>query len=265
MEHGAYRQMLDFCWDQRGPLPLDERRIFAICNARSAEEMGAVRNVLAEFFVKMDDGHYNKRIQQEIERCSVISGKRAGAAHERWNARAKLKGIASHNANAMQVHSTSNANGPSPSPSPSLTQEPEDKKTTRAPRTSPSVSGLEGITPQVASDWMALRKAKRAAVTPTAIRGIQREADKAGITLEAALAMCCQRGWAGFKAEWLAEQPKRWQSAEPAGRQSSSVESSAEYLRSQQLTPEQREKAKAARELAVAAMNGTLKAMKGTA
>jgi uncharacterized protein YdaU (DUF1376 family) len=137
MEHGAYRQMLDFCWDQRGPLPLDERRIFAICNARSAEEMGAVRNVLSEFFVSMDDGHYNKRIQEEIERCSVISGKRAGAAHERWNARAKLKDIAQHNANAMQVHSKSSANAPSPSPSPSPYQEKEIIKlsldSTRAP------------------------------------------------------------------------------------------------------------------------------------
>ncbi|MFV2611664.1 hypothetical protein ACNIUV_28445, partial [Escherichia coli] len=28
------------------------------------------------------------------------------------------------------------------------------------------------------------------------------EATKAGITLEAALIECCERGWVGFKADW---------------------------------------------------------------
>lgn len=299
MEHGAYRQMLDFCWDQRGPLPLDERRIFAICNARSAEEMGAVRNVLAEFFVKMDDGHYNKRIQQEIERCSAISGKRAGAARERWKARDSLKEIADHHADSsgqdysrprsarmaqarakarhsdaewsamvaahggrcvkcgtgdfdpvkdhilpiyqggddgieniqplcakcnaakgsevtdyriaawrdaiagiLQASVHANGPSPSPSPSPSLRPEPEDKKTTRASRTSPSIPDVD---PQVYRDWVSMRKQKRAAVTETAIAGIRREAAKAGISMQDALAMSCARGWTGFKAEWCAE------------------------------------------------------------
>ena len=33
--------------------------------------------------------------------------------------------------------------------------------------------------------------------------GIRTQAEAAGLTLEAALRMCCERGWAGFKAEWL--------------------------------------------------------------
>lgn len=60
-----------------------------------------------------------------------------------------------------------------------------------------------GIDPQVVADFKAHRKAKKAAITTTAIEGIKREADKAGITLQAALAMCCERGWTGFKAEWV--------------------------------------------------------------
>ena len=53
------------------------------------------------------------------------------------------------------------------------------------------------------NDWLALRKSKRAAVTATAISGIAREAEKAGCSLEEALAMSCARGWTGFKAEWM--------------------------------------------------------------
>jgi len=60
-----------------------------------------------------------------------------------------------------------------------------------------------GISPQVVKDFTALRRAKKAAITPTAIAGIRREADKAGMGLEAALSMCCERGWTGFKADWV--------------------------------------------------------------
>jgi hypothetical protein len=53
---------------------------------------------------------------------------------------------------------------------------------------------------------MAMRKAKRAPLTQTALDGIQREAAKAGMGLHDALAMCCARGWQGFKADWVAGQ-----------------------------------------------------------
>jgi len=59
------------------------------------------------------------------------------------------------------------------------------------------------IPTQLQNDFIALRKAKKSPVTQTAISGIEREAKKAGLDLQAALEMCCQRGWTGFKAEWV--------------------------------------------------------------
>ena len=55
----------------------------------------------------------------------------------------------------------------------------------------------------IAADWIILRKSKKAAITKTAIDGICREAEKAGMSLETALRHACERGWAGFKAEWV--------------------------------------------------------------
>ena len=52
-------------------------------------------------------------------------------------------------------------------------------------------------------DFIKLRKAKRAAVTETAINGIRREAERAGMTLDAAMQEMCANGWQGFKAEWV--------------------------------------------------------------
>lgn len=75
-EHGCYLLLLMHCWDQRGPLPKDERKLIGICNARSSDEIEAMRRVVSEFFVEMTDGLYNPRMQKEIERAEAISGKR---------------------------------------------------------------------------------------------------------------------------------------------------------------------------------------------
>jgi len=51
--------------------------------------------------------------------------------------------------------------------------------------------------------FVAVRNKKKAAITDLAILGIRREAVKAGITLEEALTICCEKGWAGFEAGWI--------------------------------------------------------------
>lgn len=64
----------------------------------------------------------------------------------------------------------------------------------------------DGVDATVWQDFLKLRKAKKAPVTDTAIDGIRREANKAGLSLSEALAMCCKRGWQGFDASWVAGQ-----------------------------------------------------------
>ncbi len=75
-----------------------------------------------------------------------------------------------------------------------------------------------GIARDVVRDFKAMRSKQRAAITPTAVAGIKREADKAGITLEAALVMCCERNWRGFKADWVTDSPPGKPSAAPLPR-----------------------------------------------
>lgn len=58
---------------------------------------------------------------------------------------------------------------------------------------------------EVFADFLTIRKAKRAPLTATALAGIRREADKAGVSLEQALTVCCERGWVGFRADWYHE------------------------------------------------------------
>ncbi|MFM0439265.1 GIY-YIG nuclease family protein [Paraburkholderia strydomiana] len=110
------------------------------------------------------------------------------------------------NSKAIQTPSSSSS---------SSTSSPSESNKRRAPRFDPQAY-LESLCVDsiVAQDWITHRKAKRAAPTQTAIDGINREAEKAGVSLQAALKISCQRGWQGFEAGWMkgAQGPPRAQS-----------------------------------------------------
>jgi hypothetical protein len=60
-----------------------------------------------------------------------------------------------------------------------------------------------GVSQQVWDSFVKQRKTKKAQVTALVIDGIQKEADKAGWTLEMALNEVVVRNWQSFKAEWV--------------------------------------------------------------
>jgi hypothetical protein len=60
-----------------------------------------------------------------------------------------------------------------------------------------------GVPDDVARDWMAIRKAKKAVLTETAWKAIVREAEKGGVSIGTAIKTSVERGWQGFKADWL--------------------------------------------------------------
>lgn len=101
-----------------------------------------------------------------------------------------------------------------PSGNPASTQtEPirEDKsreekpKNKKAPPAALPVSVLVdmGVPEQVVTDWYAIRAKKRLPLTQTALDELLPDVQKAGMTLEAAIRLCCKRGWAGFESAWL--------------------------------------------------------------
>ncbi|MDG6429593.1 replication protein [Glaesserella parasuis] len=59
-----------------------------------------------------------------------------------------------------------------------------------------------GITEQLAKDFIVHRKAKKSPITETALKGFQREADKAKIPIQQAIVISIERGWRGFNAGW---------------------------------------------------------------
>lgn len=176
-EHGCYLLLLIHCWDQKGPIPLDERRQCGIVNARSGGEIESLRRVLAEFFVRMDDGWYNPRMSEEIARAEQISaGRRKGGLEKARRMRDAVR-----HAQAVHKQSTSSASAgtptltptltPTPTPRPSASQDlplsetsqtsekrAEAKKDARASRFAPL--------PIMPADWRAYCQVKRPDLNP---------------------------------------------------------------------------------------------------
>ncbi len=73
----------------------------------------------------------------------------------------------------------------------------------KEPSTNGKVMKPDGLSEQIWRDFQIHRKGKRAVITKTVLDGFEREANKAGISLEAALQMSIERDWRGFKAEWV--------------------------------------------------------------
>ena len=83
--------------------------------------------------------------------------------------------------------------------------ETETERETKKEKKATKVATPDGVSQSLWDSFLTLRKAKKAPVTQAALDGIQREATKAGWTLDKALEECCSRGWTGFKADWVAD------------------------------------------------------------
>jgi uncharacterized protein YdaU (DUF1376 family) len=176
LEDLAYRRLLDEYYLHERPFNSGLTSVARQIGMREHEN--EVQFVLESFFHLTDDGWINVRANKEIAhfKGKIEQASRAGkaSAERRSNAR------------STDVQLTNNQEP--------ITNNHKPKNTVAPP---------EGVTDAVWQDWKSLRKAKRAAVTQTAIDGIECEAKKAGVSLQVALETCCARGWTGFKADWL--------------------------------------------------------------
>jgi len=194
----TYLRMIWTYYTEEKPINSDiEDLAFAL---RSDEK--TVRLLLRHYFIETPDGWAHSRCDREISVFHEKSEKAAASAKARWS-----------NAKAKQPHSERNANASAKDANErffNANQEPITNipitsvidKNTRRSRAS-SISKPDDVDDSVWGDFLSIRKAKRSPLTQTALDGIKREADKAGIALGQAIAMCCERGWQGFKAEWL--------------------------------------------------------------
>lgn len=198
LEHSIYRDLIDWCYLDESCIPLDTTVVMRKLRLCSTDDERALKNVLTDFFERTEDGYVQGRIQREIAEYhrTIENASKAGKASA--EARKTKKNERPFNDRSTTVQPTNNQEPITNN------QEPIKSKAIRASRFDAQAHLVDaGIPDELASDWIRLRKTKKAEVTKTAIEGIQSEAQKACISLETALRECCARGWAGFKASWL--------------------------------------------------------------
>jgi len=172
MEDLAYRRLLDECYLHEQPLNSGVESLARQIGMR--EHVTEVKFILDCYFQWTDEGWVNTRAAQEIAKYKEYAAAGKRGAEKRW-------GGHSH-------------------PNPPLMQTINHKPITNKKNI---YATPDGVSESVWQDFVILRKSKKAAITQTAINGLEREAKKAHLSLEAALRMCCERGWIGFKADWV--------------------------------------------------------------
>lgn len=231
VEKGVYIDLLTFYYSVERPITEDECK--RIARAYANAEQDAMQYVLQNHFAYVDGAYVHKKceevISKTLEKQVDIRSKKQKAAHARWEKeRAKKKSqskIAGEDARAYagaeQVDSMRNAdamltNNHKPITNISTNKKEKVEKEKKTSKSKAVLSKPDDVSSnQIWIDFLALRNARHAPLTETALNIIRKEAEKAGITLEQALETCCMRGWQGFKAEWYLKGQNRFQSTGP--------------------------------------------------
>ena len=119
---------------------------------------------------------------------------------------AKKRALGKNRQNKHRGNDGSNANSNASSVTNALPEKRrEEKRRIEDKEKATGVACPDFVDPQVWADFLSIRKAKKAPMTETALKGIEREAKKAGWSLEKAISECVTRGWQSFKADWVKE------------------------------------------------------------
>ena len=83
----------------------------------------------------------------------------------------------------------------------------EEKHISIKPKKNHAISKPDGVNETIWRDFLTHRKSLNAPVSSTVLAGFEREAKKAGVSLEDAIRISIERGWRGFRASWELEKP----------------------------------------------------------
>jgi len=182
-EEAVYLRLINYYYDSEKPIPQD---IALISRKLRISNIEVTKGILHEFFQESEQGFIHNRCDVEITRYKAKSeqASRAGKASAEKRASTSLTTAQRPLNQSLIINQES------------LIINKESKKTIPIP---------DGMDVSIWEDYLKLRKASKKPLTETALKGLAREAEKAKISLKEAIQVCCERGWIGFKADWIAD------------------------------------------------------------
>ena len=206
LEHGAYRQLLDWHYLEQAPIPLETEVVMRRLSARTNEERLAIEFVLKEYFIHTENGYIQERVLHEIglyeakaDRAKT-NGKLGGRP---LKTKEVISGLSNKTQTKAKLRTKELIN--------QLTNKPNNLLNNIKNIHPRALLEAENISKNIINDFMAIRKAKKLPLTKSALDGIKREAEKINLSLQQALEQCCTESWAGFKADWVLNQNKQSQ------------------------------------------------------
>lgn len=205
----------------------DDPRVAAICDATDSSEacvIGALYWLWASADQHTEDGEMPGLSLRQIDRKTGLPGFGAAVVSVGWlseveggvridrfeehnGSSAKRRSIDAKRKQGIRKLSASDADNSRTQTGRDVELEKElDIEKEQEQKKAPAKRAVEyfpDVDPEVASAYAALRKRLRAPLSDIAVKGLRREAGKAGMTIEAVLTMCCERSWRGFSAEWI--------------------------------------------------------------
>ena len=201
-QHGAYLLLLMAAWKSGGNLPVCDKKLSVISRLPS-DKWAEIKDDILEFFDMDGEILTQKRLQSELARAIRHFDSRRENGKKGGRPKKDEEEKPTGSSQVIQDHNREET--PLPSPSQLNTKSNSKEKPARdKPARRLVVEKPDGVDSQVWADFVAQRNVKRAPITQTALNGIKKQAAIAGIPIEDALSMICERGWTGFKADWVA-------------------------------------------------------------
>ena len=155
IEHYIYRSLIDWYYLDEKPIPSITHSVIRRLGLVIDYTVN-VENVLADFFILHDDGYHHGRIDKELEHYHVVCLKN------------KDNGIKGGRPRKTHSVTTGNPNVTQNNPDVTLTNNQEPRTNNHKPikNNTTAILASLGVDETIAADWIALRKTKKAAVTP---------------------------------------------------------------------------------------------------
>lgn len=182
LEHGAYRQLLDWLYLDETPIPKETEVVFRRLSARTDEEKKAILNVLSEMFTLTENGYTQERCTEEISLYQLkadrarANGKLGGRPKE---TKVVISGIAKETqTKANHKPLTINQEPITKNQTPVDTSSQEANMSESKPAIASQLPRPESVNPQTWDDFLEIRKGLKAKNTLPAIKALITQLNK---------------------------------------------------------------------------------------
>ena len=199
---GAYWCIVEMLYEEGGYLPLSEYERITF-ELRCPNELITYLINDSELFENDSEMFWSNTAIERLKLRASKSQKARESIEHRWDRK--------RNTNVHETNNERNTSKGKESEKENKEKEEESLSSAIAPTPSPKPSKFDfkaelikiGVSEQVAADFLAVRRDKKATNTVTAFNAIRREILKANKPADTCIGYAVERGWKGFKSEWM--------------------------------------------------------------